>query len=96
MSACIDRKVLRNEDDVKIAFKILDTNKDGTISLDDFDDLFNSYGGAKMENDVWETLLMEADKNGDGVVSFEEFKDAMGNMLRKSLNRKRRHSTDTT
>jgi Ca2+-binding EF-hand superfamily protein len=92
MSACIDRKVLSNQEDVKIAFRILDTNKDGTISLDDFDDLFNSYGGAKMDNDVWENLLMEADKNGDGVVSFDEFSEAMGNMLRKNLTKKRRNS----
>lgn len=92
MSACIDRKVLRNQEDVKVAFRILDTNKDGTISLDDFDDLFNSYGGAKMDNDVWENLLMEADKNGDGVVSFDEFSEAMGNMLRKNLTKKRRNS----
>lgn len=90
VSACIDRRVLNNKEDVRIAFKILDANKDGTISLDDFDDLFNSYGGAKMDEDVWENLLMEADKNGDGVVSFDEFSDAMGNMIRKSLNRKRR------
>ena len=27
MSACCDRKVLRNETDLKVAFKILDTNK---------------------------------------------------------------------
>ena len=73
ISACIDRKVLANKDDVKTAFKILDTNKDGTISLEDFDDLFNSYGGAGKDSDVWKSLLEEADKNGDGVVSFEEF-----------------------
>ena len=90
MSACIDRRVLNNKEDIRIAFKILDANKDGTISLDDFDDLFNSYGGAKMDEDIWENLLMEADKNGDGVVSFDEFSDAMSNMIRKSLNRKRR------
>ena len=53
MSACIDRKVLANKDDIKMAFRILDTNKDGTISLDDFDDLFSSYGGAGSENDIW-------------------------------------------
>jgi calcium-dependent protein kinase len=73
ISACIDRKVLSNKQDVKIAFRILDTNKDGTISLEDFDDLFNSYGGAKMDNEIWTNLLAEADKNGDGVVSFDEF-----------------------
>ena len=85
MSACCDRKVLRNETDLKVAFKILDTNKDGTISLDDFDDLFNSYGGAKMDNDIWENLLAEADQNDDGIISYNEFKAAMGNMLRKDL-----------
>jgi len=89
LSACIDRKVLKNQADVKIAFRILDTNKDGTISLDDFDDLFNSYGGAKMDNEVWDQLLMEADNNRDGVVSFEEFSESMGSMIRKNLQRKR-------
>jgi Ca2+-binding EF-hand superfamily protein len=37
-----------NQEDVKKAFKMLDTNGDGVISLDDFNNLFNSYGGAKM------------------------------------------------
>ena len=75
-----------------MAFKLLDTNKDGQISLDDFDDLFNSYGGARMDKAIWEGLLDEADKNGDGVVSFEEFNLAMGNFLRKSINKKRRNT----
>ena len=89
MSACVDRKVLQNEDDLKCAFRIMDTNGDGHISLDDFDDLFNSYGGARMDQDLWENLLMEADKNGDGIVNFEEFQGAMGNILRKTLKKKR-------
>ena len=32
---------------------------------------------------------MEADRNGDGIVNFEEFQLAMGNILRKSLKKKR-------
>lgn len=70
----------------------MDTNGDGTLSLDDFDDLFNSYGGAKMDTKRWDNLLMEADKNGDGVVSFGEFSEAMGNLLRKELIKKRRNT----
>jgi Ca2+-binding EF-hand superfamily protein len=73
MQACIDRKVLTNSQDVTIAFKILDVNKDGKISLEDFDNMFNSYGGTKTDIGVWTSLLEEADMNGDGVVSFEEF-----------------------
>ena len=61
MTACIDKKVLHSSDDVKKAFKVLDYNGDGVISLDDFDDLFNSYGGAKMDQKLWQDLLMEAD-----------------------------------
>ena len=85
MSACIDRQVLEKEEDLKIAFRLLDTNKDGVISLDDFEDLFNSYGGAKMDAEIWNNLLYEADKNHDGVVSFSEFKDSMTNLLKKGL-----------
>ena len=54
ISACINRKALTNKEDIKVAFQILDTNGDGKISLDDFDDLFCSYGGAKMNTDIWE------------------------------------------
>jgi calcium-dependent protein kinase len=57
ISACIDRKVLSNQNDLRVAFRILDTNKDNTISIEDFDDLFNSYGGAKMDTDLWQGLL---------------------------------------
>ena len=90
MSACIDRQVLDKEEDLKIAFRLLDTNKDGVISLDDFDDLFNSYGGARMDTEIWDNLLNEADKNRDGVVSFSEFKDSMTTLLKKGLKQQRK------
>jgi hypothetical protein len=35
---------------VKIAFRILDANKDGKITLTDFEELFDSYGGASIDN----------------------------------------------
>ena len=34
---------------------------------------------------MWDELLMEADQNGDGMVSENEFADAMSNIIRKSL-----------
>ena len=63
----------------------MDVNGDGRISLEDFNNLFCSYNGAKMDTDIWEELLREADRNGDGAVSEGEFTEAMCNIIRKSL-----------
>lgn len=48
MSACINRRAITNRDEINIAFQILDTNKDGQISLEDLNDLFCSYGGNRI------------------------------------------------
>lgn len=95
MSACVDKKVLTSEEDVKKAFTVLDHNKDGVISLDDFNDLFNSYGGAVVDGQMWEDLLLEADKNEDGMISYSEFQEAMQFLLDKNLRRKRRNTAAT-
>lgn len=85
LAACIDKKVLASAKEIQMAFKMLDVNGDGFISLDDFEDLFNSYGGAHVDRDLWDNLLEEADLNGDGMVSYEEFKYAMMNILSKNI-----------
>ena len=38
-----------------------------------------------MDSQIWHELLKEADMNGDGVVSENEFTEAMCNIIRKSL-----------
>ena len=43
ISACVDRKALVKNEEVRKAFEIIDTNKDGQLSLSDFEMLFNSY-----------------------------------------------------
>lgn len=70
-----------------MAFSIIDANKDGMLTYSDFQSLFNSYdqyGGQKIDEEMWQQLLKEADKNGDGAVNFEEFRSTMKDMVRKS------------
>ena len=76
ISACLNRKVLVDQNDVRKAFQIIDANKDGKVTKQDFEQLFNShkkYGGRNMDCKLWEELLMEADKDGDGVITFDDF-----------------------
>ena len=60
---------------------MLDRNGDGSISLDDFDNISANQGGPGMDKEIWDQLLMEADVNGDGIVNFEEFKNAISKIL---------------
>lgn len=90
ISACINRKRLNDEEEVKKAFMILDNDNDGKISVQDFNDIFCSYGGARMNSEIWSELLKEADRGGDGFISENEFADAMHMVMRNSLKTKKR------
>lgn len=86
ISACVDRRALVKSDEVRKAFQIIDTNKDGLLCHEDFKNLFNSYdhGGQQMSEEMWTNLLGEADKNGDGKIDYQEFESAMKDVFRKS------------
>ncbi len=43
-----------------------------------------------MDTDLWQQLLKEADFNGDGVVSENEFTEAICNIIRNSLKMKKK------
>ena len=64
ISACVDRRVLVKKEELKKAFQIIDTNKDGLLCIEDFKNLFNAYdkfGGKKITDELWESILGEAD-----------------------------------
>jgi len=35
------------------------------------------FGGGKIPDEVWHSIITEVDVNGDGMISFEEFKNMM-------------------
>lgn len=56
----------------KDAFDYFDTSKDGQINLAELKAATRNLG-QKLSNDDIKRMLAAADKNGDGVVNFEEF-----------------------
>lgn len=89
LSCSVDRRALVHNAEIKRAFQLIDADKDGKLSREDFQSLFNAYeqSGAKnrkINDQLWKEILLEADTNGDGEISFQEFKRAMRDMIRKS------------
>ena len=71
-------KILSNER-LEVAFKAFDTDGSGKISVDEIMTIFTkgSKNNEAANKDVFEKMLKEADDNGDGEISFKEFKAIM-------------------
>ena len=72
-------KILKNEN-LEICFKAFDSDNSGKISLDEISAIFSNGDKEKMNKEEIEALkkmIGDADENGDGEISFKEFKDLM-------------------
>lgn len=67
-----------NEEDVKEAFNVFDQNRDGFITVEELRSVLESLGlkeGRKADD--CRRMIMKVDVDGDGMVSFMEFKEMM-------------------
>ena len=69
-------KILRNEN-LELCFKAFDLDNSGKINLEEIYSIFKR--GSKQGDDLeaFKEMLSDADENGDGEISLEEFKDIM-------------------
>ena len=86
LQAATDKITLLNDENLKKAFTILDSNGDGRLCRHELKATFaaGNYKVAQepQEDQFWEKLIDEADVNGDGFIEFEEFKKQMHAMLK--------------
>jgi len=73
---------LTEERNLRHAFAMFDVDHDHLICASDLKKAFTFYFGRDAQNNatddtVIERLIMEVDYNGDGRISFEEFKEMM-------------------
>ena len=68
---------MRNiDDEIKEAFMVFDKNKDGFINSQEFREVMINLGEKLTEEEIGE-MLKEADIDGDGKISIEEFTKVM-------------------
>jgi calmodulin len=63
---------VNDEDMIRMAFRVLDRDGSGTIKSTAFKHLMTHIGDKLSEEEV-DMLIQEADKDGDGVLNYEEF-----------------------
>ena len=68
-AACDRQKLITGENNLEQAFKILDKNQDGKLSLDELQQAFSE----KVEKQTWDdlgALFKNINKRGDGFIDF--------------------------
>jgi calcium-dependent protein kinase len=74
LTATINREKILSTKNLEMAFQTFDKDSSGKISTDEIMQLFNNKD---IEKSVFEKIVKEADENGDGEISYEEFKNLM-------------------
>jgi calcium-dependent protein kinase len=77
VTAAQSRDKMLNEKNLKKVFKIFDANNDGSITQEEMSQVWAGCGFDKKNTQIWEKIISEVDKNENGKVEYEEFRDAM-------------------
>lgn len=78
VAATMDREKLMSDESLKKAFEVYDTDKSGAIDARELRAILGGEGG--FDDEVWNQIIGEVDKNGDGEIELAEFIKMMTNM----------------
>lgn len=77
--ATMDKRKLLSNEKLETAFNLFDKDGSGSISADEIKDVLGV--GKNIDEKVWNEIVLEVDGNGDGEISFAEFKIMMQKLL---------------
>ncbi len=72
--AHVDQVKMMQEDKLKEAFELFDMDRSGTITVNEIKKVLGSRGMGDIDESEWERILEEVDGDGNGEISFDEFK----------------------
>ena len=82
LTAAFDKQKLINDQSLQRAFHVFDADGDGQISKEELQNVFAKGAVASDKGEeVWEEIMRGVDQDGDGVISYDEFRDCMFKVL---------------
>ena len=88
MAASNRMRIVNEEENLQLAFKYLDKNGDGKIDIDEIKEAIaptttGSLEHSKVDHSFWIEMMQEIDKDGNGTIEYNEFRDHMREMIEK-------------
>lgn len=77
--ATMDKRKLLSNEKLESAFNLFDKDGSGSISASEVKEVLGV--GKNIDEKIWNDIVMEVDGNGDGEISFLEFKIMMQRLL---------------
>ncbi|KAK9130644.1 hypothetical protein Sjap_011131 [Stephania japonica] len=80
-----DEELVNQEEELREAFNVFDGDRDGLITVAELGSVLSSLGlkqGGRIED--CKEMIRKVDKDGDGMVSFDEFKEMMKDELKQN------------
>jgi len=79
--ATMNRQKMLSKERLEAVFKLFDKDGNGYLTADELKEIFNPGNVKEIDDKVWTDLINEVDQNGDGKISYKEFKDMMLKLL---------------
>jgi calcium-dependent protein kinase len=81
--ATMDKKKLLTNEKLEVAFNLFDKDGGGSISANEVKEVLGI--GKNIDEAIWNEIIHEVDGNGDGEISFLEFKTMMQKLLTEDI-----------
>ena len=78
LRATLNKESILCESNLQAAFSVFDKDKSGKISSEE---IKNFLGGQGINDKIFNEMIRQLDINGDGEISYKEFKEIMGKIL---------------
>lgn len=82
IAAAYKKDQLLTKQNLKGAFRLIDQNNDNELTKEELKAVFGGGHVSQRGEAVWDEIMREVDKNDDGVISFEEFEEAMNLVIK--------------